>query len=504
MAAVVQQGTDEKSPEKVFIPENMGDGVRNAKYAVRGAIVKRAYEIQADLIDCDKDKYPFSSIVFCNIGNPQAFISPPITFHRQVLACTMYPPLMKEAKLLKFPADVVTRAQRILNSTAHQNIGAYTNSQGLLTVRQSVAAYLKRRDGFDADPTNMFLTNGASAGITYCIQCLGSRASDGILIPLPQYPLYSAQITLNGGTAVPYFLDENADWSASLDSIEAAVIKARGDGLAVRAIVIINPGNPTGHCFSRECIDGIIALAAKYAFVVLADEVYQENIYFKDSSPFVSFRKCLLSNADYASTVELISFHSVSKGIFGECGLRGGYMECVNIDESGRAMLVKLASINLCPNTPGQVMVDIMTAPPIEGDESYAQFKAEYETQYESLKERAAILTRELNQIKGISCNTVFGAMYAFPSVVIPDAVAERAVAAYAGDARLTGKPVDFVYCWELLEKCGVCVIPGSGFGQKEGSYHFRTTLLPPKKQIQFVVGALAKFHELFIETYSK
>jgi len=150
------------------------------------------------------------------------------------------------------------------------------------------------------------------------------------------------------------------------------------------------------------------------------------------------------------------------------------------------------------------VMVDIMTAPPTKGDESYAQFKKEYATQYESLKDRAAILTRELNQIAGISCNTVFGAMYAFPSVQIPDAVAAKAVAAYAGDARLKGKPVDFVYCWELLEKCGVCVIPGSGFGQKEGSYHFRTTLLPPKKQIQFVVGALAKFHELFIETYSK
>merc|ERR1719391_1795298 len=131
-----------------------------------------------------------------------------------------------KADSLGFPKDVVARAQRILDSTAHQNIGAYTNSQGLLTVRESVAAYLKRRDGFDADPTNMFLTNGASAGITYCIQCLGSRASDGILIPIPQYPLYSAQITLNGGTAVPYYLDESKDWRANLKSIESAIQNA--------------------------------------------------------------------------------------------------------------------------------------------------------------------------------------------------------------------------------------------------------------------------------------
>jgi len=365
-----------------------------------------------------------------------------------------------------------------------------------------VAAYLERRDGFAANPADLFCTNGASAGITYCIQCLGSRASDGILIPIPQYPLYSAQITLNGGTAVPYYLDEAADWSASLDSIEAAVLKARGDGLAVRAIVVINPGNPTGQCFGKACIDGIIALAAKYKFVVLADEVYQENIYFRQQFPFVSFRKCLLSSG-HAQAVELISFHSVSKGIFGECGLRGGYMELVNIDAAGRAMLVKLASINLCPNVPGQIMVDIMTNPPTDGDESYAQFREEYDRQYESLRERAGILTQELNKIEGVSCNTVFGAMYAFPTVQIPQAVAAKAVEAYAQHEQVRGKPVDFVYCWELLETCGVCVIPGSGFGQKDGTFHFRTTLLPPKQQIQTVVEALGKFHAAFIQKYS-
>merc|ERR1719412_1655190 len=167
---------------------------------------------------------------------------------------------------------------------------------------------------------------------------------------------------------------------------------------------------------SKACIEGIISIAAKHHLVVLADEVYQENIYYQDDHPFVSFRKCLLESK---SSVELISFHSVSKGIFGECGLRGGYFEINNIEQSGVDMLVKLASINLCPNTIGQCMVDMMVNPPRKNDESYQLFASEYKKQFGSLQERAKILTAALNAIDGISCNKVYGAMYAFPSITI-------------------------------------------------------------------------------------
>ena len=146
-------GTEEKDNDtcsnKVLVPQNMSPAVLNAKYAVRGAIVKKANQIKAECsTHGHNNKHPFSNVVFCNIGNPQAFCSPPITFHRQVLACIMYPPLMDDTQSCQFPKDVIIRAKRLLNSTAPSNIGAYTTSQGLVSVRESVANYLFQRDGF--------------------------------------------------------------------------------------------------------------------------------------------------------------------------------------------------------------------------------------------------------------------------------------------------------------------------------------------------------------------
>eukprot|EP01083_Nonionella_stella_P047856 128078_1 len=495
------EANHEEKSNQVFTASNMSKAINDAKYAVRGLIVARAKDIKAEIESNADHKHPFTKVVFCNIGNPQAFVPPPITFHRQVLACVLYPPLMDDKQ---FPKDVIARAKRLLNSTAHQNIGAYTTSIGLSTVRQSVAGYLEKRDGFPASADKIFLTNGASAGITYALQCLISSPTDGILLPIPQYPLYSATVTLNRGVLVPYELDEAKGWSADLDSIEKAIIGGREDGTTVKGIVVINPGNPTGQCMSQECVVGILALAYKYNVVIIADEVYQENIYDKEQYPFVSFRKTLLSSNEMKDSVELISVHSVSKGIFSECGLRGGYMEFVNIAESGIAMVAKLASIGLCPNTIGQCVVDMVINPPKDGDESYPIFEKEYEKQYESLRERAQIISTALTEIDGISCNAVYGAMYAFPNITLPDDVVANVANAYKEDDVLKDKAADFIYCMELLENHGVCVIPGSGFGQKNGTFHFRTTLLPPKEEIQTVVDSIAKFHKTFIEKYSQ
>jgi len=229
--------------------------------------------------------------------------------------------------------------------------------------------------------------------------------------------------------------------------------------------------------------------------------VYQENIWYKDKFPFVSFRKRLLLSK-VKDSVELVSFHSVSNGIFGECGLRGGYMEMVNIEQETVDILGKLASINLCSNTIGQCMVDMMVNPPKEGDASYALFAKEYQKQYESLRGRAAILTKELNKIDGISCNTVFGALYAFPTVDLSNTVVPNVKTAYES-TEFADKGADFFYCLELLENYGICTVAGSGFGQKEGTFHFRTTLLPPRDQIEYVVKSLAKFHAEFTSRYS-
>ena len=195
------------------------------------------------------------------------------------------------------------------------------------------------------------------------------------------------------------------------------------------------------------------------------------------------------------NNVELCSFHSVSKGILGECGIRGGYMELTNIASDGAEEIYKLVSINLCSNTIGQITVDLMCNPPKPGDESYDLYKKEYDEQYGSLKRRASILSEQLNKINGISCQNITGSMYAFPTISLPSKAIE-----YATSEK--NMAPDAYYCLQLLENCGICVVPGSGFGQVDGTFHFRTTLLPPEQEIEQVVQRLGDFHEKFAKEW--
>ena len=139
--------------------------------------------------------------------------------------------------------------------------------------------------------------------------------------------------------------------------------------MRLRAITVINPGNPTGTVLRRVDIENIIKLAHEHNMVILADEVYQNNIY--RDVPFISFRKVMAEMGEpYSNNVELISMHSTSKGLQGECGLRGGYMETVNLDGFIDEMFYKLKSIELCSNTVGQLATHVMVQPPKAGVES--------------------------------------------------------------------------------------------------------------------------------------
>jgi len=223
--------------------------------------------------------------------------------------------------------------------------------------------------------------------------------------------------------------------------------------------------------------------------------VYQENVYYKQDKPFVSFRKVLRSMGPEFNDVELVSFHSTSKGVLGECGMRGGYMELTNIDDDGYEQIYKLQSIDICPTTTGQIVVDLMCNPPQKGDESYELYSKEYKTQYESLRKRAVIINEELNKIEGIKCQRVSGAMYAFPKIDIPP----KAIAV----AKEHNMAPDAFYCWQLLETKGICVVPGSGFHQKDNTFHFRTTILPPEDQLVYCVHHIGDFHNKFTAKYS-
>jgi len=260
-------------------------------------------------------------------------------------------------------------------------------------------------------------------------------------------------------------------------------------------MVVINPGNPTGSCLTEKNIEDILQFCHKEHILLMADEVYQENVYGKEQ--FVSFKKKLFQLPSHIrNEIELISFHSTSKGLLGECGKRGGYFELTNIDSDIKGLIYKLLSITLCPNITGQITMDIMVAPPQPGDPSYDLYQSERQAIYNSLKRRASLVVDKLNSLPQVSCQRAEGALYAFPRIELPSKAIKR--------AKEESLEPDMYYCLKLLEETGLCVVPGSGFGQKEGQYHFRTTFLPSEEHLEEVLASYEKFHKKFLKTYNE
>ncbi|KAJ0401463.1 hypothetical protein ATCC90586_009873 [Pythium insidiosum] len=476
----------------VLTRESINPRVLQAEYAVRGPLVLRSLEYTKRLANGDKS-LPFDKVIPCNIGNPHILKQQPIEFHRQVLALVNVPGLVDapEAQAL-FQPDAIARAKFYLKNIPG-GTGAYGHSKGVEVVRQEVAAFLERRDGYSADPEDIYLTDGASPAVQNSLMALIRNEDDAILAPIPQYPLYSAAIAINGGTLVGYYLDESKGWAMTVTELARAVKEARANGKTVRALAVINPGNPTGQCLTVENQQDIIKFCQKEDIVLLADEVYQENVYAKGKS-FVSFRKVLKDMGEAYNDVELISFHSVSKGFTGECGRRGGYMELVNISDCAKEQFYKMMSVNLCSNIEGQLMVGMMTNPPKEGDASYARYCEQRDTILGSLKRRAIKLVNAFNQLEGVTCNETEGAMYTFAQVRLPPKAVEA--------AKKKGMAPDAFYCMEMLDKTGIVVVPGSGFGQEEGTWHFRSTILPPEDAVDEVIEKTVKFHAAFMDEY--
>jgi len=470
--------------------ETLNPHVVEAQYAVRGAIVQRAQVLEQQLHD-KPGSLPFEKVVFCNIGNPQQLLQKPMTFIRQVLALCDYPDALQDPKMRQlFPKDVLARAEKITGAIPG-GTGAYSESKGVRICRQAVADFISERDGFPADPDDIWLTDGASPGVKYVLEALIRDHNDGIMCPIPQYPLYSAAIALYGGSLVPYYLDEGQDWGMNLEGMEKQLAAAQAQGKTVRALVVINPGNPTGQNFSPENQADVVKFCKKHNLLLMADEVYQENVY--GGKEFTSFKK-VVRQMGY-NDLPLVSYHSVSKGFYGECGRRGGYMEVVGLDDGVREQLYKLASIGLCPNVSGQICTSLVVQPPVEGDESYPLWDSEKTDILESLQRRAQKLVEALNSMEGVTCNEAKGAMYAFPQMQLP----KKAISA----ALEKGVAPDAYYCLQLLENTGIVVVPGSGFGQVDGTWHFRTTFLPKEEDIDSVIKSMGTFHKDFMARHA-
>lgn len=470
---------------KVLHPDCINEHVKKVEYAVRGELYLRAEELSKQ----GKEITPM------NVGNPQALGAKPLTFPRQVISLVTAPFLLDHPKVGElFPEDAIGRAKGLLKMFK-VGVGAYTDSRGCGGIREEVAQFIKNRDGHDCDAEGIFLTDGASVGVRLFLNTLIRNQKDCVLVPIPQYPLYSASIALYGGNLMGYYLDEEASWSMRLQKIKKQVADARDEGKVVRALAFINPGNPTGQCMTRENLEDLIKFAEEEKLVLLADEVYQENIY-QDQHPFFSCHKVLMEMGDpYSTNVELVSFHSVSKGVAGECGLRGGYFHMKNIHPTTMSELYKIVSVNLCPNTIGQCMVSLLVNQPKSGEASFDSHKTELTNELASLRRRAAMVTKSFNEMTNISCNPTEGAMYAFPRLHLP----QKALDA----AKEAGKKPDAFYCLKLLEGTGISTVPGSGFGQEQDTWHLRTTILPREEKMQGFCDKFKAFNEQFMAEYA-
>lgn len=462
--------------------QTLNRNLLDAQYAVRGPIVIRAQQLEEQ----------GHKIIYCNIGNPLALKQKPLTYIRQTLSLLEYPELMNYPETVKFyPKDIVEKAKIILQKHPH-GTGAYTQSAGIPFIKQAVAEFIHRRDGIPTNKDQIILTDGASKGVQAAILALLKNSVDGFMIPIPQYPLYSATITLYGGKQIGYYIDEFDHWQLSERILVDSIEQAKAEGINPVAIAVINPGNPTGAVLSYDNIKMIIRFAKKYKLSILADEVYQENVYHPKAK-FYSFAKAMHDLGE--KDVSLFSFHSVSKGFLGECGHRGGYTEYRNIPTDVMAELVKLQSISLCANVVGQIATYLMVAPPQNGDESYETYVKERDAILGDLKAKAEILGEKINQIPGMSLETPQGAMYAFVKIELPHDPSVDLHAMSVQEQESYNKKRDSDYCMALLEETGICVVPGSGFGQLPGTLHFRTTFLPPKNEIQEFIEKLKKFH---------
>ncbi|KAG8280545.1 glycerol-3-phosphate O-acyltransferase 2 [Homalodisca vitripennis] len=481
-----QQGTSAKS----LTYENMNTGIKMMEYAVRGPVPIRATEITNELQQGAKK--PFTEVLKANIGDSHALGQTPITFIRQVLALVLLPELQNDSK---FPDDVKKRAKEILACCRGGSIGAYSDTCGINIVRRRIAEYIEQRDGVPSNCDNILLGSGASEIIKSILSLLNGPVEGkrpGVMIPIPQYPLYAARIVEFGMEQIGYYLKEENNWSLETEELERAYREA-AKICRPRAIVVINPGNPTGQVLTLKNVQSIIKFAHKYNLFIFADEVYQDNIY-AEGSKFHSFKRVMTQMGSPFDKIKLASFMSCSKGYIGECGLRGGYSELVNVDSKVMGILVKSLATRRCPGTIGQTTMFCLVNPPKPGEPSYEKFKSEKEGVLKSLAERAKMVADTFNSIPGMSCNAVQGAMYAFPQLKLP----EKAIA----KAKTLNQCPSTFYVFQLLENTGICVVPGVGFGQQPGTYHFRTTILPQSEKLKNMMAKIKEFHLKFLEEY--
>lgn len=392
------------------------------KAAKRTSEVK--YAIRDIVIEAKKVEATGKKILYLNIGDPLAYD-------------WSTPPHMIEA---------------VYKSMLDGHNG-YSDSMGVLEGREAVARQMQGEGVSFVKPSDVVLTSGASEGITIALGAILENGGN-VLTPSPGYPQYTALVSFYGGVMNPYYLDEENGWVPDLADIESRI------NSETKAIILINPNNPTGSSAGPEIIKGILDIAKRHNLIILSDEIYHKLLY--DGQFY--------SPAKYAGDVPVLVFNGLSKSYFVP-GWRIGWLVVCDPDNRAsevREAIGKLARMRICANANVQYAIK----PALEGPQDHVP------AAHKILKQRGDFCVDRLNAIPGLSCVRPKGAFYAFPKIEI-DQVAN-----------------DYDFVMSLLKQDGVLWVHGGGFGQKPGTKHGRIVFLPPMEVLEESMDRLAKFVE--------
>ncbi|WP_029291570.1 pyridoxal phosphate-dependent aminotransferase [Cellulomonas sp. HZM] len=397
-------------------PLDQSSKLKNVLYEIRGAALEEAARLEADGY----------SVLKLNTGNPAAFgFDAPHQIVRDVVAAI---------------------------PSAH----GYTESRGILSARRAVVTRYETEPGFpELDVDDVYLGNGVSELITMVMQALLDEG-DEVLIPSPDYPLWTAMTSLSGGTPVHYRCDESNGWQPDLEHLESLV------GPRTKAIVVINPNNPTGAVYSRETLEGIARIAREHSLLLLSDEIYDRILF--DGARHIPL-------ATVAPDLLVLTFNGLSK-TYRVAGFRSGWLVVTGPRAHATGFLegiTLLASTRLCPNVPAQHAVQAA----LGGVQSIDALIAPGGR----LHEQREVAWRGLTSIPGVDCVKPDGALYLFPRL-------DPEVHEIHDDAKLV---------YDLLVAEHVLVVQGTGFNWPHPD-HLRLLTLPEARVMSEAVERIGNF----------
>ena len=393
--------------------------LNNVCYDIRGPVLAHAKKMEEE----------GHRIIKLNIGNPAAFG-------------------------FEAPEEIVQDVIRNMGKAS-----GYTDSKGLFEPRKSIMHYTQEKNIPNVDVDDVIIGNGVSELIVMAMQALLDN-DDEVLIPMPDYPLWTAAVTFAGGKPRHYLCDEAASWYPDLKDIESKITSK------TKAIVVINPNNPTGALYPKDILEGIIQIARKHKLVVFADEIYDKVVYDK---------KKHISIASLANDILFVTFNGLSKN-YRACGYRAGWLvvsgnkkECTDYIEG----LNMLASMRLCANVPGQLA--IQTA--LGGYQSIDDLVAPTGRLYKQRELAYDMLV----SIPGITCVKPEAAMYLFPKL----------------DPKMYPIKDDQEFILKLLIDKKVLLVQGTGFNWKDPD-HIRIVFLPNEDDLKESIKRIANYLENF------